>query len=106
MRGRLLGVAEAGERYESKTRTFSQLSLLSSTNFMCRGCSWYLSWAALLTKTRCSDTSKSWSLKSPVQVAGECAGGEGDRPLMAGEIEFAGGDQLGPVRPRVSLSLK
>ena len=35
--------ASAVERYESKTRTFSQLSLFSSTNFWCRGCSWYLS---------------------------------------------------------------
>jgi hypothetical protein len=36
-------VGGAGERYESNTRTFSQLSLFSSMNFKCRGCSWYLS---------------------------------------------------------------
>ena len=65
-------VRGAGERYESKTRTFSQLSLFSSTNFWCRECSWYLSWASLLTKTRCSDTSKSrslnWPFRSPASV--------------------------------------
>ena len=41
-----------------------------------------------------------------VQVAGERAGREVDRPSMAGEIELAGGDQLGPARPRVVLELE
>src|SRR5262249_7087409 len=57
-------VAGTGERYESNTRTFSQFSLFSSTNFRCRGWSWYLSCAALLAKTRCRETSKFRSLTS------------------------------------------
>ena len=35
---------------ESKTRTFFQFPCISSMNCLCRGASWYLSWAALSRK--------------------------------------------------------
>jgi hypothetical protein len=77
----LAGAWGAGERYESKTRAFSRFFLFSSMNFRCRAWSWHLSWAALLTKTMCSETSKSRSFE-----VGE-VGVAGDGPELVAEPE-------------------
>ena len=104
--GRCDRAGRAGDRYESKTRTFSQVSLFSARNLSCRGCAWYLSRAALLTKTRCSDTSKSWSLNGPFRSPASVPTAKETVPSWPVKKELARGGQPGPICPGAILELE